>query len=151
MSADRGNKNSNVILFFRYARSSNRNQRLCLLGALILSLEAIFHAEGAIPLLFGAIPKRQMLYPVVRDYPRGVRGYSLGIWSYPLTLRTNPLALGAIPMMLGAILQALGAIFLGLGTIPRIQYFEWSPLRKKTRKKTTCSIYNRANGKSHRK
>ena len=82
MSADRGNKKFNVIIFSRYARYSNKNQRLSLLSALILPLEAISQSVWAIPLGLGTIPR------VLGATP----------WAFGAT----PLALGANPQVLGA-------------------------------------------------
>lgn len=141
MSADRGNKNFRLILFFRYASYSNRNSRLSLMGALILPLEAI--------------PKLQRLFPGGRGYPRALEAIPW-LGTIPQAFRATPKALGpnsqalgdisqtlrAIPQVLGAISQVLGAIFWALGAIPRVLeanpcifYLEQSPLRRMPQKK----------------
>ena len=146
MSADRGNKNFTMWHYlFSYARYSNKDQRLSLLGALILPLEAIPQAVGAIPLRLGVF--------------LGVLGCQ-GL--FPWHLELLPWCWGLTPWVLGATSRALGAIPRALEANPRIQNFEQSSPRKMPQKKnylqhlqqgkwkmtqkiTTCSIYNRAN------
>ena len=114
MSADRGNKNFTMWHYlFSYARYSNKDQRLSLLGALILPLEAIPQAVGAIPLRLGVF--------------LGVLGCQ-GL--FPWHLELLPWCWGLTPWVLGATSRALGAIPRALEANPRIQNFEQSSPRK---------------------
>ena len=87
MSADRGNKNFTMWHYlFSYARYSNKDQRLSLLGALILPLEAIPQAVGAIPLRLGVflgVLGWQGLFPWHLELPPWRWGLTDRYWGLP--------------------------------------------------------------------